>query len=83
MSYLRDIEDIYNEYCQQAQQEIVSENNGVYQIPIGKLLKKTAPQTLLYEILSRFGFNSDVSENVFEALQGEWDDNFSQTHTVW
>lgn len=83
MSYLRDIEDIYNEYCQQAQQEIVSENNGVYQIPIGKLLKKTAPQTLLYEILSRFGFNSDVSENVFEALQGESGRQFfSNTHRL-
>lgn len=83
MSYLHDIEEVYNHYCYVSEQEIVKEENGIFQISIEKLMCRPAPQTLLYELLARFNFNSEVTEQIVDAVKSNSGKQFlSKTHRL-
>lgn len=83
IGYLSDIEAISDNYCKTVRQNILHENNGIFQIDIEKVLKSVAPKTVLYELLLPFGFNSEIAEQIFDNLNGNSGKIFiSKTHRL-
>lgn len=80
---LKDAEKIYDTFLSFEKNDVVSENKNGTEISIGRLLKTTFPETLLYEILCEYNFNSAVAGQVFEGLDsGSGKQYFSKTHRV-
>ena len=63
-----DIENIYSEYIKNKVKEIVKIHNTLHYISLDKLLKTSAPFTLLYEIIRLYGFKSAQNELIFNSL---------------
>lgn len=79
ISRLRETEKIYRYFISQEEKKVRTENR----ISIFKLLKCAFPETLLYEILKKYHFNSDVVSNLFQALNSESGKQFfSATHRI-
>jgi tRNA(Ile)-lysidine synthase len=68
--YLKQTEIIYAERIKQIRNDIVINKQGVVRIDIDKLKKQVAGNTILYELLLPYGFNSDVACEIFHALDG-------------
>lgn len=78
-----DIEKIYFEAVEQSKIKCFNKEGQYYYINISKLLKVTAPKTILFEILKDFGFNSSQVEGVFCILNSESGKMFySETHIL-
>lgn len=74
-----EVEKIYNHFISANEHRILKNNS----ISISGLKKSTFASVLLYEILKKYHFNSDVSEEVFCSLDSEPGKQFfSPTHRL-
>lgn len=80
---LKDTEKVYSGYLQKEKQKVLSNENDNTIIDI-ELLKQTPfPETLLFEILTTFNFNSAVTNEVYSSLETNSGKQFySKTHRV-
>ena len=67
----RDIEIIYREAIEQQKKKLLEYRGEEVHIPVLKLLKTAALQTLLYEILWPYGFSPQQAEGVKDLLGSE------------
>jgi tRNA(Ile)-lysidine synthase len=67
----RDIEIIYREAIGQQQKKLLEYRGAEVHIPVLKLLKAAALSTLLYEIVSPYGFSPQQAEAVKDLLGSE------------
>jgi tRNA(Ile)-lysidine synthase len=63
---LADVEALYDSGLKRLQKRCIKEHKGHYQIFIRALEKERAAQTLLFEFLKAFGFNSSQVTDVWE-----------------
>lgn len=63
---LQQVETIYNSYIADKQVLVVSDNK----INIPKLLECIEPKAILFETLSKYGFNSASVNQIFNSLEG-------------
>lgn len=67
---LQGVEKVYKEAVQKICDEIVTTSDKQTIVDIEKLLLTISPSTVLFEILSPFGFNSSTIQDVFDRLDG-------------
>lgn len=67
ISRLSEVEKIYNHFIEVSKKQTLSNNS----ISISALKKSPFASVLLYEILKKYQFNSDVAEKVFNSLDSE------------
>lgn len=80
ISYLQDVNAIYEKSINEAKLR-VSELNKIY---IPRLLKEIAPQTLLFEICSAYGFNSSQVNDIYKSLTTKGEKLFySASHQIY
>lgn len=60
-------ENIFNAYVEKAKRKVFANNK----IDISTLLKQKEPKTILFEILSPYGFNSATVENIFDSINSQ------------
>lgn len=60
-------ENIYNLYIEKAKNEVFSDNK----IDIKKLIKLEEPETVLFEILFHYGFNSPTVKTIFSSAKSQ------------
>lgn len=65
---LSDVEAIYIHYTEDAVKRLVSDD---HRISISGLLALPASETILYEIVKRYGFNRIVSHEIYQSLDKE------------
>lgn len=83
ISRFRDAWKIYSEKINEIKATITFSQENQTFINIEKLKSQPAPQTVLYEILQEYNFNSNVSKDVFEGLDKEPGNRYySDTHRV-
>lgn len=76
-SIIRSIENlegclsIYNHEIERLRQSIVSPCQDGYTLSISSIHNYVEPFTLLYELLSPYGFNRVVAQDIYRALDGE------------
>ena len=66
-NYLNDVATIYNICIEKAKREIVTAEG----IRINSLLKESAPEAILFEILHPLGFNSSQIKDIANSLHGQ------------
>ncbi|MDF9829662.1 tRNA lysidine(34) synthetase TilS [Parabacteroides sp. PF5-6] len=74
---LSDAEAIYIHFIEEATKQLLSEDKRV---SISGLLALPAPETVLYEILKRYGFSRIVSHEVYQSLSKESGKIFYSPH---
>jgi len=80
---LKDAETIYSTYFDAEKQKVLEIATDSPIIDIKKLISSNNPQILLFEILSGFGFNTTVIDEVFQSLESESGKQFfSKTHRL-
>lgn len=62
--------EIVGAYSDMAERECVTEENGVIRVDIDKLREKKGCSVLLYEWTRKFGFTSDVIQQMTDSLGG-------------
>lgn len=70
-SHLSDAAAIYNKVMEEAVQQVVRPCESGIDVDIVSLMAADVPQTLLFEILHPYGFNSRQVADVFRSLSGE------------
>src|SRR5690554_4079518 len=68
---LRDAEKVYNWYLNNEKNVVITQIDNHPAIEIKKLINTPFPEILLHEILSEFGFNPKVADQVFQSLTSE------------
>ena len=84
-TYLQETEKIYNDFIAREIEELVTkdENTGRQALEINKITQHIAPESLLYEWLSPYGFNTSQTAQILVALKGEPGREFlSTSHTL-
>ncbi len=84
-TYLQETEKIYNDFIARELEELITkdENTGRQALGINKITQHIAPESLLHEWLSPFGFNASQTTQILDALKGESGREFlSATHTL-
>ena len=80
---LKDAETIYSTYFDTEKQKVLEIATDAQIIDIKKLLNSGRSKLLLFEILSDFGFNPTVTEEVFQSLESDSGKQFfSKTHRL-
>lgn len=65
---LQDVYDIYQEKINELKKELVSVSNSKTYINLQKLKKQNSQKTILFELISEYGFNRKNNEQIFEAI---------------
>jgi len=60
------IEKIYDNYIYNSSKKIVSFKNDLVYINLKKLLKEIVPETLLFEIIKKYGFNYSQTQDILK-----------------
>ncbi len=60
------IEKIYDNYIDNSSKKVVSYKNGLVYINLKKLLKEIVPETLLFEIIKKYGFNYSQTSDILQ-----------------
>ena len=68
---LAGVAEIYHEAAERAALGISSEADGILKINISGLMNTTAPETILYEILSRHSFTPSTIDDIYHAATGQ------------
>ncbi len=79
----RDIKIIYDEFCKAALQKLIEIKPDGHYIPVLKLLKSPAHQTMIYEFSVKYGFNATQTseiEKLLHAPSGKY--ILSSTHRI-
>ena len=66
-----ELEKFYNESVQLQLKKIVESKNGEIHIPVLKLKKAGSPKTLIYELITKYGFAPHRVDEVFHLLDSE------------
>ena len=83
ISRILDAEVIYNQAVDLARKKVLHGSNGSYSIDLEVLNCLNPRQTLLFEILSPFGFNSDHVRDLLKSLETSGSKTFiSPTHIL-
>jgi tRNA(Ile)-lysidine synthase len=70
ISRLKDVEDIYRQEIERHKAAIIQRSGDSFFIDIDLLKKRHPLQTILYEVISEFGFNESDAANIILALDG-------------
>ncbi|WP_243345802.1 tRNA lysidine(34) synthetase TilS [Parabacteroides sp. FAFU027] len=68
--YLSDTAEVYFSEIEKQRRNLIHSVSGKTYISIPELKKSPFAQTILFELLSPFGFNSTVCAEIFESLDG-------------
>jgi tRNA(Ile)-lysidine synthase len=69
--HIADVETIYLNAIESIKNKLVTQiNDSEIHINIKKLQHQPAAKTILYEIVQPYGFNREVSENIYASLNG-------------
>lgn len=80
---LRDTEAVFKNTIEKVKKEIIIREKETVRIPIERLKQLNPIRIYLYEILSDYGFNEAVSDNVLTVLDAESGKRFySKTHCL-
>ena len=80
---LQEAEALYDFALQKIREEVMEETSGGWQISIEKLRSSPAPSTVLYELLSPFGFNNDQVAQILQSTENQPGKMFySPTHRL-
>ena len=80
---LKETETVYSGFLQNEKGKVVFEKKHSTVIDIEQLLNTQYPKVLLFEILTCFGFNTTVINEVFEALNSDSGKRFfSKSHRI-
>jgi tRNA(Ile)-lysidine synthase len=83
LGYLSDTAKLYHAQIDSLLKEIVSEQDSVTYINIPKLKEALAPQTVLYELLNKYGFSSAEMDDIWSAVYSTSGKQFySATHQL-
>jgi tRNA(Ile)-lysidine synthase len=83
MANLRDVEQFYMTEVTRQIKKISTGDSQFPEILISSLLKLPHPRQVLFEWMSKYGFNTATSNQVFESLDGEPGRQFfSRTHRL-
>jgi len=75
--------EIYNWYISNAKNEVLKTGNNQAEISIDALLRQPFPESVLYESLTQFGFNSAQVEQMMKIVGRKSGNTFlSQTHKL-
>ncbi len=78
---LKDAEQVYLKTLEREKREVITERTGETIIDIEQLQKSEFPKIVLHEILSQFGFNATVVDEVYCSLTTDSGKQFfSKTH---
>ncbi len=79
--YLSGTEQIYQQAISDWKKRIIRQKEISIEILISELLVSPSPRTILFEILSAYGFNSSVVTEIYDALQSSsGKEFFSHSH---
>ncbi len=67
----RDIEALYRRQVEQEKKQLLEQRGGEVHIPVLKLQKSTAPRTILYEVISNYGFSAAQTDEAMALLNSE------------
>jgi tRNA(Ile)-lysidine synthase len=70
ISRLRDVENIYRREIERLRASIMERNDKTCLLDIKKLKKLQPLQTILFEMISEYGFRESDTENILSALDG-------------
>jgi len=74
---------LYNSAVENFTKQILSESNGIFEIDIKTLLSSPAPKTILFEILQKFDFQADTTDEVFKNINSQSGKKyFSKNYTI-
>jgi tRNA(Ile)-lysidine synthase len=80
---LKDAEAVYSGYFETAMKNVLKKTTDSQIINIEKLKSANHSKLLLFEILSEFGYNAIVADEVFQSLENESGKQFfSNTHRL-
>lgn len=83
LKILTDIHKIYNKAIKKAIKKCVQKKNNIIKINIKKLQKLEAPETYLFELIRKFGFNSADTSDIYNAINSHSGKIFySTTHRL-
>lgn len=82
MQYLRESEKFYKFAIDQWKKKVISAHKDNIYIDTIKLHQAPVPTTLLYEILSPYGFNSSQIEDIDNGIHHSGRQFFSATHRI-
>lgn len=68
---LAGVAEIYHEAAAKAAAKITTEKDGILKINIRALMHTTAPETILYEILSPHNFTPSTIDDIYHAAPGQ------------
>ena len=66
--HLAEAAEVYHKERNETINRIINKKDGVIEIPIDALLDETSPQSLLFEILYPYGFNSAQIKDIYRSL---------------
>ena len=71
-NHLLDTESIFIQSIEQAKKTLIQKtDNDEFRILINEIINQPAPKTILYELISPFGFTREISDDIFHALNSE------------
>jgi tRNA(Ile)-lysidine synthase len=83
VSNLKEVEEVYTFFMSQAKEQVMNSFHQEWKIQIDRLMEFPFPRVLLYEILTGFGFNPKIAQQVFEGLNSlPGKQYFSKSHRL-
>lgn len=83
MEHLEGNRAIYQQAIDRIREAVVDKNEDGFRLNIDLILQQVHVPTVMYELLSPYGFNSSLIEQITEALEGESGKVFySETHRL-
>ncbi|MCL1943353.1 MAG: tRNA lysidine(34) synthetase TilS [Candidatus Azobacteroides sp.] len=83
IDYLSGTESFYRQMIEQYKQKVIQQHENQVRISIAGISASASPITLLFEILSLYGFNSSDVSDVYESLNGiSGKEFFSKSHRL-
>ncbi len=83
MKNLREVEDFYQSETDRQLKKICTAPGNPQEIYISSLMKQSHPKLLLYEWMSRYGFNAAAADALFSNLEGDpGRQYFSKSHRL-
>jgi tRNA(Ile)-lysidine synthase len=69
MEHLNEVSNIYREHIREARAAVFDEKNGT--IDLSQLLRYPSPESILFELLTDYGFNPDVIREIYQAVESQ------------
>lgn len=71
ISQMSEVESLYREYIIKLKEELLEKKGNEIYINIQSLNKHAGVPSLLFELLKDFGFNSEVTKDIYDSLQAQ------------